>query len=508
MKKLKNKTIVRDSEPIASNLLEVESSLRIRLCDCSDIVFRTFEIRRKVKFMLVFVDGMVDTKTLDESLLKPLIYYDLPHRLDGIRSLKDVVQGELLPVAQAKTVSTMNDAIKELLKAGVVVFLDGERTALAINMQGGQERAIEESTSEGNIRGPKDSFTEILRTNTTLLRRRIRNPALKVESKTVGEMTNTDIAIVYVAGVVDESVLEQVRQRIDRINIDGILEAGYIEEFIEDSSFSPFPQVLNTERPDVAASSLLEGKVAIVIDGTPFVLIVPMTFWAAMQAPDDHSERFLYATAIRWIRFILVFLSLTFPSFYVAASTFHPEMIPYRLMLSIANAREVIPFPAVIEAFVMEFMFECLREAGVRLPKSVGSAVTCVGSIVIGQAAVDAGIVSAPMVIVVSVTGIASFTVPRYSFGTSMRLLRFGVLFMAGWLGFFGIAVCLIFILCHLVTLESFGIPYMLPVAPAHASMFKDVFIRVPRWKMNSRTFAVGWTNSRRKYSGKGHGET
>ncbi|MFD1673744.1 spore germination protein [Alicyclobacillus fodiniaquatilis] len=494
------------NEPIYTDLTEVERSLRKHFDMCSDVSFRTIETpQRNAKFLLVFVNGMVDTKTLDDELLKPLIFSYSPHSRDRIYSLKEIVEKELVPVAQVKTVRTVDEAIEHILKSSVAVFLDGESVALTVDMSAGKERAIEEPKTEGNIRGPRDGFNENLQTNTVLIRQRISSPKLKVESRKVGEITNTNIVIVYIMGLVNESILKEVRRRLDGIKIDGVLESGYIEEFIEDTSFSPFPQVQNTERPDVVAAALLEGKIAIVSDGTPFVLIVPMTFWSALQAADDHYERFLYTTAIRWIRLALLIISLTFPSFYVAATTFHPEMVPYRLILSIAKAREIIPFPVVLEVFVMECMFEGLREAGVRLPKEIGSAVSIVGSLVIGQAAVEASILSAPVVIVVASTGIASFAIPRYNFGTSIRLLRFGVLFMAGWLGFFGIAVALIAILSHMVTLRSFGIPYMSPTAPISVSNLKDTVIRAPWWNMKFRPALI--SNNRQRASTKGRGK-
>lgn len=491
------------SESISADLDEVERSLRQHFDMCSDVSFRTIEREYNSRFLFVFVDGMVDTKTLEEELLKPLIFFDFPDSRVHIDSIVCTIQKEHLPVAQAKTVHTISEAVEDILKSSVAVFQDGETIAVTINMSAGKERAIEEPLSEGNIRGPRDAFTENLQTNTVLLRRRISSSKLKAESRKIGEVTGTKVVIMYLLDVADASILEEVRRRLDTIEIDGILESGYIEEFIEDTSFSPFPQLQNTERPDVVAAALLEGKIAIVTDGTPFVLIVPMTFWSALQAADDHYERFIYTTAIRWIRFLLLMTSLTLSSFYVAATTFHPEMVPYRLMLSIAKAREIIPFPALVEVFVMECMFEGLREAGVRLPKAVGSAVSIVGSLVIGQAAVDAGIISAPVVIVVATAGIASFAIPRYSFGTSIRLLRFGVLFMAGWLGFFGIAVALIAILSHLVSLRSFGIPYMSPVAPISTNNLNDTLIRTPWWNMKFRPALMSTANNRRRSSTK-----
>jgi spore germination protein KA len=272
-----------------------------------------------------------------------------------------------------------------------------------------------------------------------------------------------------------------------------VLDSAYIEEFIEDSPYSPFPQVQNTERPDVVAANLLEGKIAIMVDGTPIVLIVPMTFWAAMQSAEDYYERFLIGTFIRWIRFVFFLIALLLPAIYVAISTFQPEMIPTNLLLSIAGAREASPFPALVEALMMEITFEVLREAGVRLPKQVGSATSIVGALVIGQASVQAGIVSAPMVIVVSITGIANFAIPRFNLAASIRLVRFPMIILAGTLGLFGIGIGLLGLLIHLSSLRSLGIPYLSPVSPLSVRGLKDVLIRAPHWAMKLRPRLTGY---------------
>ena len=304
---------------------------------------------------------------------------------------------------------------------------------------------------------------------------------------TIGDLSKTDVVISYIEGIVPEGVLSEVRQRLNRIQIDGVLESGYIEEFIEDATFSPFPTVQYTERPEVVAANLLEGKVAILVDGTPFVLIVPMTFWGALNASEDYYERFMIATVLRWIRLTFGFIALALPSLYVALISFQQEMVPTTFLISIAKSQEATPFPAVVEAFLMEVMFEGLREAGVRLPKAVGSAVSIVGALVLGQAAVQAGIISAPMVIVVATTGIASFTIPRFNLGIGIRMLRFPLLALAGTLGFFGITVGLLLVLLHMASLRSFGIPYFSPLAPFTRGSIRDVLVRAPWWSMKTR---------------------
>jgi spore germination protein KA len=354
------------------------------------------------------------------------------------------------------------------------------------------QRNLEEPSSEPVIRGPRDGFIENISTNIGLIRRRIKTPRLKTESITLGELTQTQVVLTYIEGIVSESIVEEVRKRVSRIQIDGIIDSGYIEEFIEDSPFTPFPQVHSTERPDVVAAELLEGKVAILVDTSPFVLIVPMTFWNGLQASEDYYVRWPIATFVRWIRFIFIIIAIFAPPLYVAITTFHQEMIPTNLILSIASSREAVPFPALVEALLMEIIFEALREAGIRLPKQIGQAISIVGALVIGQAAVQAGIISAPVVIIVSITGIAAFTIPRYSFGNGIRLLRFPMLFLAGTLGLYGIVLGSLGILLHVASLRSFGVPYFTPVSPLTFTNLKDVIIRAPIWAKTHRPLATG----------------
>jgi spore germination protein KA len=466
--------------------------------NCSDLVIRPILVNGKSKMLLVYLDGLSDTKTLDEIVIKPIMFEEIHQGKDNDYRLGNVLKQQLVAIAQVKSVSKVKDFVDDVLKANVGVLVDGETNALIADLKGFEKRGVEEPSSEVTIRGPRDGFTESLRTNTTLLRRRIRSTRLKLESLTVGELSQTDVAIAYIEGIAPDSLLEEVRVRISRIQIDGVLESEYIEEFIEDVPFSPFPQIQNTERPDIVAANLLEGKVAIIVDNTPFVLIVPMTFWSGLQAVEDYYERFMYTTFIRFVRYILFNVSIFLPSFYVALTTYHPKLIPTDLLISVAAAREGVPFPAIIEALIMEFMFEGLREAGIRLPKPVGSAVSIVGALVIGQAAVQAGIVSAPMVIVVATTGIASFAIPRYNFGTAFRMIRFCMLILAGCFGFYGITVGFIALTIHLVNLRSFGVPYFSPVAPQIPGNMKDILIRVPRWAFNYRPALISGADKKR----------
>jgi len=284
---------------------------------------------------------------------------------------------------------------------------------------------------------------------------------------------------------VQGSAVEEARRRLSAIKTDSVLESAYIEEFIQDRIWSPFPTLSNTERPDVVAAQLLDGKVAVLVDGTPGVLLAPMTFFEFFSSPEDYYQRADIATLIRWFRLISFFTAVFVPSLYVAATTFHQELIPTQLLISLSAQREGVPLPAFIEVLLMEVVFEIIREAGLRMPRAIGQALSIVGAIVLGQAAVEAGLISAAIVIVVSITGITNFVVPVYSFGMSQRLLRFSLVLLAGMLGLFGILCGALFVAAHLASLKSFGVPYMSPAAPANRADWKEVLVRVPRPWMN-----------------------
>ncbi|SFI42347.1 spore germination protein KA [Paenibacillus sp. UNC496MF] len=472
--------------PISKSLDKNELMLRNLFQGCYDIVFRRIQIFGQINTLLVYLDGLVDTKALDNILLKPWMLETPRPGWGELYSVDLILEQQLVSIAKTKTAVTIDDIVQSILSANVVILTDGLNHAVSAELKGFEQRAVEEPANEMTIRGPREGFTENINVNTSLVRRKIQSTKLKMESMTVGNLSKTTIVIAYIEGLAKDSIVKEVRKRVRQIQIDTVLGGNFIEEFIEDHPFTLFPQVQNTERPDIVASCLAERKVAIFIDGSPFTLIVPCSLWSVFQSADDYYERFLYATLIRWLRMLLIVTSLFLPSIYVAITTFHPQLLPTNFLLSITSAREGIPFPAVIEAFMMEFLFEGLREAGIRLPRPTGSAVSIVGALVIGQAAVQAGIVSAPTVIVVSLTGIASLMSPRYSMGVPFRMLRFPMLLFSGMFGLYGVTMASIFILIHLTNLESFGVPYLSPIAPLSRTELKDVLIRAPRWYMHT----------------------
>lgn len=451
--------------------------------DCSDVVFQDFTFFGNVKGMLIYIEGLSDTELLDECVLYPLMkkeVNELPHpKLDSVE--------KAIAISKVKKVTLVADCIESISMGNPILLIEGETTAISLGLTKFVTRSIEEPQAEKVIRGPREGFIESLQVNTSMLRRIIKSPAMKLKSMTIGEYSRTNIVIAYIDGIASPTLIQEVESRLKRIDIDGVIDSDYIEEMIEDNPYSPFPQILSTERPDVVCAQLLEGRVSILVEGSPFVLIVPVTFFSMLQAPDDYYERYIVGTVIRWLRYGFMFISLFLPSLYVAITTFHQEMIPDPLLLSIAGARESVPYPALVEVLLMELMLEALREAGVRLPNQIGAAVSIVGALVIGQAAVQAGLVSTPMVIVVATTGIASFLIPRYIVGYSIRFLRFPIIFLAGFLGLLGIMLGFLAIIVHLCTLRSFGEPFLEPIAPLKRHDLKDVLWRAPLWMMDTR---------------------
>lgn len=452
-----------------------EKILKDTFLHCSDLVYRWIEDKSHMKSLIVYIDNLIDEKMLDEHVIKPLLIRDIPNESGEL-------ENNLISIGTTNSSTKLSDTVRNLLEGHAAVLIEGSSKVMTVSIPGASKRSLDEPSSEPVIRGPRDGFIEHIATNISLIRARLKTSKLKIEYITLGELSQTKIAISYLKGIAEDTLVEEVRTRLQPIQLDGVLDSGYIEEFIEDQPYSPFPQVHSTERPDVVAAELLEGKIAILVDTTPFVLIVPMTFWTGLQASEDYYIRWPVATFVRWVRILFINFAIFAPPLYVAITTFHQEMIPTNLVLSIAAAREAVPFPAMIEALLIEIIFEALREAGIRLPKQIGQAISIVGGLVIGQAAVQAGLISAPVVIIVSITGISMFTIPRYSFANGIRLLRFPMLFLAGTMGLYGIVLGFLGIILHVTSLRSFGVLYFSPVTPLKFTALKDVFVRIPIW--------------------------
>ncbi|WP_342421214.1 spore germination protein [Paenibacillus sp. FSL E2-0178] len=469
-------------EKLPESLSVFIEGMQVRLGKSTDIIYR-FITLGSLSAVLVFIEGLSDPQSLIQAVHEDA---GLFHELDDftpVTCLK-LLQERTLTLGKVGEISNYTEVETEILAGNTILFIEGSVTALSAGTEALKQRAVEDAVSQSVVRGPREGFTESLRENTALVRRRIQNPKLRIESRKLGEQTQTDVAVMYIEGNADPVVLEELRRRLDDARLDSVLESNYIEEMIQDKRYSPFPTVYNTERPDVTASALLEGRIAILVEGTPFVLVVPALLVQFFQSSEDYYQRSDFASLVRLLRFFCFAVALLTPSFYIAITTFHQEMIPTTLLISLIGQREGIPFPAFLEAFIMEITFEILREAGIRLPKSIGQSVSIVGTLVIGQAAVDAGLVSAAMVIVVSITAIANFALPAFNVGISVRMLRFVLMAIAASFGLYGMIIAMIILGLHLCSLESVGIPYMTSFAPMRWQSQRDTFIRVSRRSM------------------------
>ncbi|MFB7121585.1 spore germination protein [Bacillus tropicus] len=490
--------------PLNTDLSNNISKLKKILGNSNDIVVRNIKLHTESlqKIAIVYIDGISKEDIIDKHIMEPLLKYNFQCDKSTLSSSMIIDLEQIITASHLKRGVSWNDVISAILSGDTTVFLDGYQQALIVSTKEPQARNITEPTTQTVIRGPKDSFTENFRTNTGLIRSRIQNPNLQLETIKVGEITQTDIGLMYIRGLADPSILKEIKNRLQQITIDGILESSYIEEFIRDNQFTPFPTILNTERPDAVTANLLEGRIAIIVHGTPYVLIGPATFIQFFQSPEDYYQHQYISSFLRMLRFGTFIVSFLVPSLYIAVVSHHQGLIPTVLLVSLAAQREGVPFPQIVEALIMELTFEVLREAGIRMPRAVGQALSIVGALILGQAAVQAGFVSAAIVIIVSITGISSFALPNYNVGIVSRLLRFLMLIAGAFIGLYGIVLALLVIILHMCSLRSFGVPYLAPLAPFRLDEQKDTLVR---FSINSLIKRPSPAISQNKIRTKGH---
>ncbi|HEY8362963.1 MAG TPA: spore germination protein [Tissierellaceae bacterium] len=432
----------------------------------SDLILYEFNTLCNCKALVAYIESLIDRNGLYNDLLKPLIH--------ELKSPEDILT--TVPIAGAVVVSDMKAIVKEMLMGKAALFIEDKNEAYIFELGKWQKRQIEEPGNERVIKGPKEGFVEDISVNKGLIRRRIKNPNLVFEDYTFGSKTNTSVSLVYLADVVNPAILNELRQRLKNINVESILDASYIEQLIKDSSKSIIPTVGHTEKPDVAVGKILEGRIAIICDASPIVLTVPKIFIENLQTSEDYYTMPKYATYLRLLRVFSLIIAITLPGILVALKSFHQEMLPTSLLMSMASSREDVPFSALIEALLMLIFLEIIKESSIRTPTAVGQAVTVVSGLVLGQTAVQAGLVGPVMVIAIGVSGITEFILS--SLKEMIVLYRFIILLLGGTLGLFGVVCGIIMIIVHLISIKSFGIPYMYPVAPYDKDSMKDFIIR------------------------------
>jgi len=444
---------------------------------------------------VIYIEGLCDKEAINIAIIKPLVQYNHPDDASEEAQPSDLLTTiceEIIINTKVEQSDSWNQILDNLFSGDTLLLVDGLNKAIILGTRKWLDRGVQEASTEQTVRGPKDSFSETVKTNMMLLRRRIKSHKLQMEYMKIGTLTQTDIIITYINGIVNPKLVGEVRKRMGRIETDSVLSTSAIEEFIEDSTFAVLPLMLQTERPDKAAAHLLEGGVSILVDGSPLVILLPVTFWQFLYSPEDYNERVYTNFLFRTLRLVSIVMAFSLPSFYIAVSTFHHEMIPIGLLEVFVSGRRNIPFPIMIEVIIMELILEIIREAGVRLPRNVGQAISIVGALVLGQAAIQAKLASPATVTVVAMTAIANFTIPSFSAALAIRYMRFVLLIISGLLGVFGFITAIFILLIHLCSLRSFGTPFMAPFAPAIPADFKDSQIRMPVWMMSKRPKMFG----------------
>jgi spore germination protein KA len=466
----------------------------------NDLVIRPITIRNNPSLVatFIYVDGLVAQDAISDLVIKPLMQQEqFDACVNQQDAIKLIVDGNVY-FAAIKKRENICDLLDDILAGSAALIFDSINLAITFEAKGFEKRSISEPTGENVIKGAKDSFVETIRVNTATCRRKIKSPNLVIEETIVGRHSKTQIAIVYMKNIANKELVMEVKQRLDSIDIDRAITSGYIEEFIIDNKNSVFPQVLSTERPDKFCSNIMDGRVGIIIDGTPISFIIPATLMMFIQAPEDYAQQYIISSILRYLRYTAMFVTLLLPGFFVCITTFHLEMIPTELAISIAASREGVPFPMAIEVFIMLAAFELLVEAGLRLPKTLGQTISIVGAVVVGQSAVQAKLLSPATVVVVSLTAITSFTMPNQDFSNALRVWRLFIFLLSSFIGIFGLTSGLIFLIFHWSQMETYGVPYLSPFVSDENKKLQDTLFRSPLSKMKFRPDSLSNINKKR----------
>ncbi|MCX7711195.1 MAG: spore germination protein [Clostridia bacterium] len=486
----KNKSMTTLKESLEENIAAFQNIFSKN----ETLIIRRFQNKylSAAKCCVLYFDGMVNTEILNENIIQPILSNDLTDKISSINLLEEL-QYKVIVSNNVKIVTDMDQIVSSAVYGDTIFLLDGYAKALIIESKGWKMRSVDEPESSKVVRGPREGFTESILINLSLVRRKIVNPDLKFKFREIGERTRTKVCICYIEGLALESIFKELEQRLDKIQIDGIIDSGYIQELIGDAVFSPFETVGASERPDVIAAKLLEGRIALFVDGSPFVLTVPFVIAEASQSAEDYYNSYIFASMNRLLRMSAIILAISIPGLFLAVTTYHQEMLPTPLLLSISASRQGVPFPTVVSLVLMLVVFDVLREAGTRMPTPIGQAVNIVGTLVLGQAAVEAKLVSAPVVIVTALTGI--LTLMNINLIGPIIIMRFFLLFGAAFLGIYGLIFAFILVNIHLVTLRSFGVPYMMNLTSVKNHNGQDVWIRAPWWTMTLRPKIIAAKN-------------
>jgi spore germination protein KA len=466
--------------PIPQSGAQVKALLEKTFNGSFDFKIKAFE---NDIVIMAFIDGLVDKALIDSSVVQPILAVMGELKAAEPKGKNTTfLRNKLASMCDLKLMEDFNECVISIMSGSTLLFIDGDTKAIDICMQKWEKRAVEDPQTDTVVRGPREGFTETLNTNTMLIRRRIKDSNLVFELVRIGRQTKTNVVFCYIKGTANEDIVNEVRKRLNNIKTSAILESGSIEEFIEDSPSSIFPTVYNSERPDSVVDKLIQGRVAILTDCTPFVLIVPNLFIDYLRFSDDFANRWLYSISANFVRTVAFFITTMTPAFYVAILCFHDDVLPFKLMMTIYSQAEAIPFPPFVEMLLLILMFELIKESGLRMPRALGQTVSIVGALIIGQAAVQAGIVSIPAVIVIAITAVSGYIINKLD--NTILIVRLMLLIAANILGILGIVLVEIALLAYMCSLKSFGVPYLSPIAPLSGQDVKYVFVRMPIWSI------------------------
>lgn len=466
------------------------------------LIIREFQNKslKAAQCCIIYIEGMVNNEIVNENIIQPVLGSNLSEDIESDNLLEEIKK-KVIVSNNVVMEYEINKIVSSVVYGNTLFLLEGHDKGLIIDTKGWQIRSISEPEAAKIVRGPREGFTESIIVNLSLVRRKIQNPNLKFKFKEIGERTHTRTCICYIEGLALDGVLDELMERLDRIKIDGIIDSGYIQELIKDAPYSPFETVGSSERPDVIAAKLLEGRVALFVDGSPFVLTVPYLVVENFQANEDYYNNYIFATMNRIIRGFTSVTSVIIPAVFLSLVTYHQEMLPTPLLLSISASRQDVPFPTTVSLFVMLFIFDVLREVGTRMPAPIGQAVNIVGTLVLGQAAVEARLVSAPVIIITALTGIT--TLINMPFIGATIIWRNLLLFGASFMGIYGFFLVWIVLYMYLISIRSFGVPYFMNVTRAKNHDGQDAWIRAPWWTMTLRPKIIAAKDLVRESPGK-----
>ena len=472
---------------ISSNLRENEAYIRKRCKNCADILIRPMRLGDgpRVDCLMVYIEVAVSNMMLDDSAIGKMVnhFWEIPPE-----QIQEFIRNNSLGIADVKKLPDMEAAFGALLAGNAVFFMDGCDQAMKISSKGYPNMGVSGAETEKVLRGSREGFSDAVKVNSALVRKRIRDTRLKVEERTVGVRSQTMIQILYIEDLVRDDLLEEIKNRLEEYEIDGILDSGMLEQLTEETWYSPFPQYQTTERPDRAAQELLNGKIVVICDNSPYALILPSSFNGFMESSEDWYHHFEMASFLRILRYLALMTATLLHGLYLAVIRFHTQILPANLILSFAEAREGVPFSSVAELIFLELAFELIREAGVRIPGSLGSTIGIVGGLIVGQAAVTANLVSPIVVMIVALTALGGMALPNEEFASAFRLLKYVFLLLGGYLGIFGIVLGIYMTVAHLAGLLSFGMPYLMPfVKKEEAGGTGEGILRLPFRKRKKR---------------------